>query len=383
MLPRAAGAQLLRGNPRPLDAEPFAANLAVGPLAHLQRTLPYLDVGRPPTPANLGHRNGPQRDAPWLHELPRSGGLEGCGPEHSRWLSQNGWVLGLHHRQTLRPTGQCAAGLVREALRKPSPPRLWGRLANSHLSSGNALFFRFVHTIHKQTKLATDSLLSQNTEEQNQPCRVQIRDLQNPLQQQCVVFRFCAEERLHVSVWPNGVPRIFIPYSTCGSVVSPSPHQCVWVADLRCCLHCLDLRRLDSAVPHLRLPVLNLNLCVGPQSDGDNVVDVLHSIRSTHDIQVVLKGEEEALCWVKTAGHGFQCPVADFGQTDFWPVSVFWSNFFEPKSPNPKPKDLHSDLHPKPSHSQTLNPRRGGPTLWGPPFGTPFPPLLGPHLFWV
>ena len=41
---------------------------------------------------------------------------------------------------------------------------------------------------------------------------------------------------------------------------------------------------------------------------------------------------------------------------------VFWPSFLNPQSPNPKPKDLHSDLDPKPL---TLNPWKGDQTLRG------------------
>ena len=69
----------------------------------------------------------------------------------------------------------------------------------------------------------------------------------------------------------------------------------------------------SSTVPHLCLPVLNPDLGVGPQFGGENVVDVHHSPWLAHHVQIVQKGEEP-LCWEKTAGHSFQCPVLAQGK---------------------------------------------------------------------
>ena len=112
-----------------------------------------------------------------------------------------------------------------------------------------------------------------------------------------------------------------------------------------------------------------LGSCTHRRGSKDGAGVGAHRERVLFRSQKCLEGER----WV----------MADFGQTDFGQFKCFsvLAQFSEPKKPKlQRPKDLHSDLNPTPQtpQTQTLNPGRGGPTIWGPPFA---PPSLRGHTY--
>ena len=101
-----------------VDALPGAANLAVGPWPIFNELFPSWTMSRQCLPI-------------WCIELGLGEtllgctrmGLDGCGPRHSRY----GWVPGLHHRQTVRPTGPMCCGPCPRSVAETEPSEAEGQ----------------------------------------------------------------------------------------------------------------------------------------------------------------------------------------------------------------------------------------------------------------